>query len=343
MSKFMKLSFLVLTVLALSSVGFAQSQAGSGQIAGQVADTNGAGVPNATVKVTNKGTGLARSATTSGDGLYTIVLLPPGTYTVVAEATGFAPATVDDVTVTVGRTQDLNLTVGASGVQATVLVTADAIQVTRNESDAVINETAINTLPINGRRFQDFVTLTPTAQVDPQRGQISLSGQKGINGNINVDGVDYNQPFFGGIRGGERANLAFTIPQESIKEFQVIASGYSAEFGRSTGGIVNAVTKSGDNSVRGSAFYLLRPARLARGNEFTQALQDQKLTSAGVDATLAPTQHQFGGSIGGPIVKDKVFYFGAYEQQRFRAPRQIVFGIPSSITAANAGQQAVLD
>lgn len=345
MSKFVKLSFLALIVLALSSVGFAQSQAGSGQIAGQVTDTNGAGVPNATVKVTNKGTGLVRSATTSGDGLYTIVLLPPGTYTVVGEATGFAPATVDDVVVNVGRTADTKLTVGASGVQATVLVTADAVQVTRNESDAVLNETAISTLPINGRRFQDFVTLTPTAQVDPQRGQISLSGQKGINGNINVDGVDYNQPFFGGIRGGERANLAFTIPQESIKEFQVVASGYSAEFGRSTGGIVNAVTKSGDNSLRGSAFYLLRPSRLARGNDFTQRLQTQLTArSPGLTATLAPTQHQFGGSIGGPIKKDKLFWFGSYEQQRFRAPRQILFtNFPLTGVTLNAAQQAVLD
>jgi hypothetical protein len=328
MSKSARFFFLVLFVLAVSAVGFAQSQAGSGQIAGQVADTNGAAIPNATVKVTNKGTGLERTATTSGDGLFTIVLLPPGTYTVVAEASGFAPATLDDVTVNVGRSADLTLTVGASGVQASVLVTADAIQVTRNESDAVLNETAINTLPINGRRFQDFVTLTPTAQIDPSRGQISLSGQKGINGNINVDGVDYNQPFFGGIRGGERSNLAFTIPQESIKEFQVVASGYSAEFGRSTGGIVNAVTKSGDNSIRGSAFYLLRPKQLARGNEFTRALAEQKLNALGITPTLAPTQHQFGGSIGGPIKHDKLFYFGSYEQQRFRADRQIVFGLP---------------
>src|SRR3989441_3838395 len=320
-------------------------QPGSGQIAVQVSDTNGAGVPNASVKVTNKGTGLERTATTSADGLFTIVLLPPGTYTVVGEATGFAPATVDDVTVNVGRTADIKLTVGASGVQATVLVTADAIQVTRNESDAVLNETAINTLPINGRRFQDFVTLTPTAQVDPQRGQISLSGQKGINGNINVDGVDYNQPFFGGIRGGERSNLAFTIPQESIKEFQVVASGYSAEFGRSTGGIVNAVTKSGDNSLRGSAFYLIRPSRLARGNDFTDRLQTQLSTrAAGLNATLAPTQHQFGGSIGGPIKKDKLFWFGSYEQQRFRAPRQILFtNFPLTGVTLNAAQQAVLD
>ena len=344
MSKLAKLFSLTVFLLAMISVAVAQSQAGSGQIAGQVADTNGAAVPNATVKVTNKGNGLERTATTSSDGLFTIVLLPPGTYLVVAEATGFAAATVDDVIVNVGRSADLTLTVGASGIQASVLVAADAVQVTRNESDAVLTETAISTLPINGRRFQDFVTLTPSAQIDPSRGQISLSGQKGINGNINVDGVDYNQPFFGGIRGGERSNLAFTIPQESIKEFQVVASGYSAEFGRSTGGIVNAVTKSGDNSVRGSAFYLLRPNRLARGNEFTDALQEQKLNALGITPTLAPTQHQFGGSIGGPIKQDKLFYFGSYEQQRFRAPRQIVFafpvGFPAGVTL-NAAQQGV--
>ncbi len=344
MSKSLKILSLILLLFVLSSVGLAQSQAGSGQIAGQVADTNGAAIPNATVKVTNKGTGLERTATTSEDGLFTIVLLPPGSYLVVAEATGFAAATVDDVIVNVGRSADLTLTVGAGGVQASVMVSADAIQVTRNESDAVLTETAINTLPINGRRFQDFVTLTPTAQIDPSRGQISLSGQKGINGNINVDGVDYNQPFFGGIRGGERSNLAFTIPQEAIKEFQVVASGYSAEFGRSTGGIVNAVTKSGDNSTRGSAFYLLRPNRLARGNEFTDALQEQKLNALGITPTLAPTQHQFGGSIGGPIKQDKLFYFGSYEQQRFRAPRQIVFafpvGFPAGVTL-NAAQQEV--
>src|SRR5204863_5558530 len=113
--------------------------------------------------------------------------------------------------------------------------TAAGIQTTQSNTDAVQDEARIQNLPINGRRFQDFVTLTPTAQVDPSRGQISLSGQRGINGNVNVDGVDYNQPFFGGLRGGERSNSAMTLPQESIREFQVVASGYSAEFGRSTG------------------------------------------------------------------------------------------------------------
>jgi outer membrane receptor protein involved in Fe transport len=326
-------SLLVVAAVAFSAM--AQSQASSGQITGTVTDANGAAVPGATVKVTNKDTGLTREATASDDGIYTIVLLPPGKYTLTAEAANFATATVDDVTVTVGQSTNVTPVLGAAGVQATVLVTAEAVQVTRNESDAVLNETAIQTLPINGRRFQDFVTLTPTAQVDPQRGQISLSGQKGINGNISVDGVDYNQPFFGGIRGGERSNLAFTIPQESIKEFQVVASGYSAEFGRSTGGIVNAVTKSGDNSLRGSAFYLIRPEALSRGNDFTDRLQSQLSSRAiATSATLAPTQHQFGGSIGGPFIKDKLFWFAAYEQQRFRAPRQILFTNfpPSGVT-----------
>lgn len=341
-----KLFLVGVLVIAYSAVAFAQSQASTGQISGIVTDTNGAIVANATVKATHKETGLERSVTTSGDGLYTIVLLPTGTYSVTAEATGFATTTIDNVVVNVGRTADTNVTMGAGTVQATVLVSAEAIQVTRNESDAVVNDTAIRTLPINGRRFQDFVTLTPTAQVDPSRGQISLAGQKGINGNVTIDGADYNQPFFGGIRGGERSNLAFTVPQESIKEFQVVATGYSAEFGRSTGGIVNAVTKSGTNSVRGSAFYLYRPSGLARGNEFTQALADQRLTALGVDPTLAATQHQFGGSIGGPIKHDKIFYFGSYEQQRFRAPRQILFstptGFPPSSITLSAAQQAVL-
>ncbi|MCA1629251.1 MAG: carboxypeptidase regulatory-like domain-containing protein [Acidobacteria bacterium] len=324
----------------------AQSEAASGQISGTIKDSTGAAVPNATVTVTNKENGSTRTATTNDDGIYTIVQLQPGTYTVSAQAGSFAETKLENLVVNVGRVAVGDITLGVGGVQESVTVSAEGIQVTRNESDAVLNETAITNLPINGRRFQDFITLTPSAQVDPQRGQISLSGQKGINSNINVDGVDYNQPFFGGIRGGERANLAFTIPQESIKEFQVVASGYSAEFGRSTGGIVNAVTKSGDNRVRGSAFYLLRPQRLARGNEFTEALQEQRLSAAGVNASLAPTQHQFGGSIGGPIKENKLFYFGAYEQQRFRAPRQIVFGIPSTFPGTltlTAGQQEVLN
>ena len=153
--------------------------------------------------------------------------------------------------------------------------------------------------------------MTPTAQIEPQRGQISLAGQRGINGNISIDGADYNQPFFGGIRGGERSQFTFTIPQEAIREFRVVKAGYSPEFGRSTGGIVNAITESGTNATHGSAFYLLPPEQFAARNAFGQ------------DA--APTQHQFGESLGGPLVRDRAFYFAAYEQQEFKAPREVRF------------------
>ncbi len=313
----------------------AQSQASSGQITGTVVDTNGAAVPGATVTATGKDTGLVRTVTTGDDGLYNLVLLPTGVYTVKASSQGFSDAT-SEVTVNVGRAPEVPLTLGASGVQAEVFVTAEAVQVTQNQSDAVLNQTAIDTLPINGRRFQDFVTLTPSAQIDPQRGQISLSGQRGVNGNINVDGVDFNQSFFGGIRGGERSNQAFTIPQESIKEFQVVAAGYSAEFGRSSGGVVNVVTKSGTNEHHGSAFFLLRDKKLASKNNFINRIELDR----GIEVTPAPTQKQFGGSIGGPLKQDKLFYFLSYEQQKFNANRRVFFGALSSITRAANNQEA---
>jgi len=249
---------------------FAQ-QAGTGAVNGSVTDPNGAVVPNATVTITNKATNSSRTTTTNNVGLYSFVALQPGDYEVKIAAGSFAPISLE-VSVQVGRVVDANATLKTGNVAEVVQVTAEGLQTTQSNADAVIDVARIQDLPINGRRFQDFVTLTPTAQVDPSRGQISLSGQRGINGSVNVDGVDYNQPFFGGLRGGERSNSAFTIPLDSIREFQVVAAGYSAEFGRSTGGVVNAVTKSGTNDVRGSAFYLNRPHQLSQGNDYTNAL-----------------------------------------------------------------------
>jgi Carboxypeptidase regulatory-like domain len=344
MTKQVSIKFLTIAIFCLMLTAnnvFAQSQASTGQITGVVADSTGAVVPNAAVTLVSKDTNRTQEVTTSDDGVYRFVLLQPGTYSVKTSSSGFGEQTLD-VEVQVGRTTDANFTLGAGNVSATVEVTAEGVQTTSSNSDAVLNETAIQNLPINGRRFQDFATLTPTAQIDPSRGQISLSGQRGINTNVNVDGVDFNQPFFGGIRGGERSNSSFTIPQESIREFNVVAAGYSAEFGRSSGGIINVVTKSGTNNLRGSAFYLLRPRQLARANAYAKALQEQRLSQivingqTGVDATLAPTQQQFGGSIGGPIVNDKLFYFGSYEQQRFRAPRQILYPLLVGLTPTAA-------
>ena len=205
---------------------------------------------------------------------------------------------------TVGGTFTVNQTLTVATVTETVVVEASSPIV---ETSATVRTTTWartrSHLPINGRRFQ-LLTLTPTVQVDPQRGQLSFVGQRGINANVNIDGADYDQPFFGGIRGGERSNNAFTVPQEAVQEFQVIAAGYSAEFGRSTGGLVNAITKSGTNTPHGSVFYLNRNRDWADENAFGQ--------------TAAPTQQQFGGSFGGPIQRDRLFYFATSNNRTLR-------------------------
>ncbi len=331
-SKFMKLISALAMCAVFSAAAFAQ--AGTGAITGVVTDANGAVIPNATVKATSKARGNEVTVTASGEGIYRFVALEPGEYTVTASSGSFSGQT-KTVQVQVGRTTDANFALGAGNVAAEVTVTAEGIQTTQSNSDAVLSETAISNLPINGRRFQDFATLTPTAQIDTERNQISLSGQRGINANINVDGVDYNQPFFGGIRGGERSNFAPTIPQESIKEFQVVAAGYSAEFGRSSGGIVNVVTKGGTNDFHATAFYLLRPSKASRNHDLVKAIEKEK----NLKITAGPTQHQFGGSVGGAIVKNKLFYFGSYEEQRFKADRFILFGL-GNITRTAANQEA---
>lgn len=318
---------LVLGILLLAAHGFAQSQATTAQVSGRVTDSQGAALPGATVTVTGPATGYTRSVTTSGEGYYTAPLIPPGRYEVTVEMSGFGTPkrTVD---LTVGASLTLNFTLQVAGVQEEVTVVGETPQVetTSTVRTSTLDSEAIQNLPINGRRFQDFITLTPTVQVDPQRGQLSFSGQRGINGNVSIDGADWNQPFFGGIRGGERANNAFTVPQEAIQEFQVVAAGYSAEFGRSSGGLVNAITKSGTNAFRGSAFYVNRNRDLAEKNAF--------------DQTAAPTQQQFGASLGGPLKKDKLFFFLASEVQKFENTRNVVFDRLAGFSPAAAGREA---
>lgn len=326
MCKFLRFGFASLLVLAMCALTvLAQSQASTGQIVGTVKNPNGELVPGATLTVTNPATGLSRTLTTNDQGGFSAVNLPSGEYTIDVEAPGFGKFTQTGYKVEVGSAINADITLSIQGVTGTVLVSAGSnVETTQIQSTTNINETSISQLPINGRRFQDFVLATPTAQIDPSRGQISLAGQRGINGNVQIDGADYNNPFFGGLRGGERSNQAFTIPQGAIKEFQVVASGYNAEFGRSTGGIVNAVTKSGTNDLHGGAFYVDRSTGIASKNAF--------------DQIAAPTQQQFGGSVGGPLPiprfgeggrssyggKDKSFFFVAYEQQKLLQSRAVL-------------------
>lgn len=237
----------------------AQSQATTAQVNGVVSDSQGAVVPGATITVTSQETGYSRTAVTNAGGFYTLSLVPPGTYELGIELSGFT-AEKRTIILTVGATLTANATLQIGAVAETVTVRQESplVETSATVRTTTVDDQAIKNLPINGRRFQDFIGSTPTVQVDPSRGQLSFAGQRGINANVSVDGADYNEPFFGGIRGGERSNNAFTVPLESIQEFQVVAAGYSAEFGRSTGGLVNAVTKSGTNRLHGSAFYVNR-------------------------------------------------------------------------------------
>ncbi len=319
--------FIPVVVLLFSFPGLAQNRATTAEITGLLEDTTGGVLPGATVTAVSPDNGLTRAAVSGPMGSYSIMLLPPGRYDIRAELPGFRAVRLDDVTITVGARRTISFTLAPAGVAEDVTVTArtSAVETTTDTSDVTLDRQAIANLPINGRRFHDFVSLTPTAQVEPQRGQISLAGQRGINGNVSIDGADYNQPFFGGIRGGERSQFTFTIPQEAIREFRVVKAGYSPEFGRSTGGLVNAITESGTNATHGLAFYLLRPEQLALQNAFGQ------------DA--APTQHQFGGSLGGPLVRDRAFYFVAYEQQEFKAGREVRFTRLSGFSPTAASRE----
>jgi hypothetical protein len=298
----------VFTMLALFGISiFAQSQSTTGLIQGNVTDQNGAAVSGASVTVRNINTGFERTVTSNSDGFFTAPLLPLGTYRVTTTANGFSNTVLENVPVTIGNTLALDISLKVGGATETVDVTGDAeaVDTARTELSTEINQRSVENLPINRRDFSRFALLTPGVSIvqGPDGDEITINGQKGIQNNVTIDGADANNPFFGEQRGGQRP--AFTISLESVKEFQVVPVGASAEFGRSSGGFINAVTKSGTNTVSGSAFLFFR----------NEALSSQNPDA--VDAGL-PTEdfrnYQFGGNIGGPIKRDKAFFFFAYER-----------------------------
>ncbi len=313
-------------VLALVPSAAAQSEGGTGQIVGTLSDNTGATVPKAKVTLNSKATGLTREDQTNDEGQYRFILLRPGMYTVTFSHPGFKMSKAE-VEVTVGAAVTLNATLALGDITQVVEVTATPIvETTSPTSSTLLDLQLVTDLPINGRRFHDFVTSGPTVQIEPQRNQISFAGQRGINGNVTIDGADYNQPFFGGMRGGERSVNAFSIPQEAIAQFQVVPFGYSAEFGRSSGGLMNAVTKSGTNEWHGSGFFFARPSDTSKVDA---------LNRLGLD-----NLYQYGGSVGGPIYHDKSFFFVATEFQKNDSPRQVIFRELDTITPTSFQQEA---
>src|SRR5579864_9011414 len=279
---------------------YGQADANKGQITGTVYDQRQGLVPNAKISITNTATGATRDVTSGSEGEFRAVLLDPGTYNVVVNAAGFAPTQLQGVVVSVGSAVNLPVTLQVGTTTVTVDVTEALTGVDLPAPTTVISSQAIENLPINGRRFTDFAALTPTVQIDAQRGSISFAGQRGVNGNVMVDGADYNNPFFGGTRGGERSGFVPTIPQSSIAEFQAITTGYAAEYGRSTGGVLNAVSKAGGNATHGEAFYQIRPQQTGTENPFIPTLRVTVPAGVTIGETREKLQ-QFGGGAGGAI------------------------------------------
>jgi hypothetical protein len=308
-------------VFAWPDAASAQATATTGQIEGNITDEQGGALPGVSVTARNVGTGLERTVVSEEGGLYRLNLLPLGVYEVSAQLQGFANLRREGLVLRVGETLTLPLVLRLASLQETVTVTSDSplVEVARSQQASSLNETAIDSLPINGRRFQDFVLLTPGAVFEPSRGGTSIGGQRGINSSYSVDGASYDNPFFGGIRGGERGDKAYTISQEAIQEFQVSNSGYTAEFGRSGGGVVNAITKSGTNTLQGSAFWYFRDESMTADDPFGRPPTDF-------------SQNQFGATAGGPIQRDKTHFFVAWDQQQQNVPFVVDFtGDPTGV------------
>ena len=326
-----RLPLLIATLLSASLIVLAQSQANTGNIEGRVTDPNAASVPNVTITATNLATGLQKTAQTNDEGVYRIVFLPPGAYKVeTSGAQGFVPANFTNVIVTVGGQTplDIQLSVGNATV-AMVDVSAEGqvVETSRTSISSVVNERAIQNLPVNGRNFLDFATLTPSVVRDPTRqGDLAVGGQKGTLNSLQVDGADNNNTFFGQSFGRTATRPPYQFSEESVQEFQVNQNGFSAEFGRAGGAVINVVTKSGTNDWHGSAFEFFRDEALNSNTPILTARNAKRPKSQ---------INQFGGTIGGPIKKDRAFFFFAYDGQRSNIPNVVdapnFFAQPASI------------
>lgn len=301
MGKVFHLVTAAFAIVFLSGAAYAQTAA-TGSIEGVVTDTSGAMLPGVSVVVKNTETNVAREAITDSGGRYRATALQPGTYEVIATLAGFQAPALGRVEVLVGQTQSVDVAMRTAGFTEAVTVTGEAplIDTQRTDVSNVVGERAIENLPINGRRWENFVLLGPAVTNDGNFGLVSYRGISGLYNNNTVDGADNNQAFFSEARG--RTRTSYSISQAAIKEFQVGVSNFSAEFGRAAGGTVNAVTKSGTNTFHGEGFYFLRDDKFQSQDPFTPFKPDER-------------RQQFGVSAGGALRADKVFYFVNFDQQ----------------------------
>src|SRR2546421_4993806 len=294
------------TVLMVVSAAMAQAQSNAADLQGTVRDPNGAAVPNASIAARNTGTNIAREATSNDDGYYKIVNLPPGNYEVTVKASNYKTAIIPSVKLTVGQTinQDIPLELGE--LSATVTVTSVApslVETTNTTISSVVDQQRIENLPINERNYLSFALTTSTVGRDngrpigpaPTTG-LNFGGQRGRSNLVQVDGADNTDNSVNASRS--------TVSQAAVQEFQVVTNSFAPEFGRSAGGVVNVVTKSGTNQWQGNVFGFLRHKSFQARNPFSP-INKPPFTRA-----------QYGGTIGGAFDKDRTFFFGAFEQRQ---------------------------
>jgi hypothetical protein len=315
--KMVKLVFLatLAVVFSLASLLFANPGARAqsverGEIRGFVYDTTHSLVPGAKVIISNSSTGFSREVETDQSGTYSFPQLLPGVYKLHAEAQGFAASEITDIHVEIGASLSLDVTLPVKGQTQTVTVTADTMGVVDTSTagiNQVINQRDLESLPLSGRDYRDLAELSSSAQVVPGlRGGIRLGGQQSDYAALVIDGQDSFNNFFGEFFGSlETKN--FTVPLESVEEFQVVTNGFAPEFGHATGGLINVVTKSGTNEMHGEAH------EYYRGHDLTT-------TDAIGNPPNITNQDQFGGSVGFPIHKDRQFLFLATDIQRENGP-----------------------
>src|SRR5215813_12610327 len=343
MFKTPKLFFVCLLTLGLSAVAFAQSTT-TGAIGGVVTNPNKEVVPGAAVTVKNIGTNKEDTATTDDTGRFKVANLQPGNYSVTVNSAGFSPMTQENVVVEIGRETNLEVALSVGPVTGTVDVSAEAPVINTSQQDfsSNINQTSINELPINGRRWSNFALLTPGAVPDGTFGLISFRGISGLLNNNTIDGGDNNQAFFAEERG--RTRLSYSISQAAVREFQVNTSSYSAEYGRSAGGVVNAITKSGTNDFHGGGFYYQRNNKWGARNPLaTNTAEVAPGIFGPVGIKPRDVRHQFGGTIGGPIVKDKAFFFFSYDQQKRNFPGLARFTSATFLNLTTPQRQLLID
>jgi hypothetical protein len=304
-----------LLLVLLPAALLAQSQATTGVIEGTVTDATGAALPGVTVTIHNTATNFEQTSITDSAGRFRGVLLPLGPYEVTAMLEGFSKQVQKGIDLAVGQTLTLSFRLKQAAVSEEIVVTAAAplIETARTEGATRIDEKAMSGLPNNGRNFLELTKLTPGVTVvqGPDGDELSINGQKGISNNISVDGADFNNPFFGEQRGGQRP--AFTFNLDAVKEMVVVADGANAEFGRSQSGFVNVITKSGTNDLQGTAHFVTKPDSLSANPKRPNGTEAPKVQA---------TQNQIGFTVGGPIVRDKIFYFGSVDIQKADSTKQ---------------------